>query len=102
MQSRQGNGQFVWLQSGEESQKSIPQPIGTGYGNLTLPDDEDSPAEAAKLPLHPSIALGVAGNLGEPVGAAGGRNAAATAGMTVPITAVDEDDPAMTRKDDVG
>jgi hypothetical protein len=63
-------------------------PRGRG---LAFPDDEDAIAEATESALDAAIARGVAIDLGDPVSAIGGGNAAAAARVTVPKAAGDED-----------
>jgi hypothetical protein len=65
--------------------------VTAGFG-LAFPDGEDAPAEAAKGAAGAAVAVGVALDFGEPVGAAGGGDAACAAVVHVPEAAADEDD----------
>lgn len=73
-----------------------------GGAGLAFPDGEELPAEAAEGSAGAFVAGGVALDFGEPVIAAGGWDAAGSAGVGVPEAAVDEDDFFESREDEVG
>lgn len=73
-----------------------------GLFQLALPDDDDRPALRLQLAPDFLISLLVAGNLGRPEFCVGFRDMASFATfVTVPEAAVDEDDSAVLREDDV-
>ena len=86
----------------QEPPQANPERLAPRGHSLALPHDEDAPAEAAQRALHAAIAGGVAVDLGEPVRAVGGGNAAAAAGVAMPETARDEDGLVEAVKDEVG
>lgn len=69
---------------------------------LALPHGEHAPGAAAQGAAVLLVAGGVVLDFGEPVVAAGGGDAAGSAGMSVPEAAVDEDDILAAGKDEVG
>jgi hypothetical protein len=71
-------------------------------GGLAFPDDEGLPALLLEGAAVAAVAVGVAVDFGEPVIAAGGGDAAGSAGVSVPEAAVDEDDFFEAGEDEVG
>jgi hypothetical protein len=76
---------------GQESPDSGNESGPASERSLTLPHDENAPAQATQRALHAAIARGVAVDLGDPVCAVGGGNAAPAAGVAMPEAAAYEE-----------
>jgi hypothetical protein len=90
------------IRSGQEK-KAKAAGEGGRVAGLAFPKRERAVAEPAELAEGLDVAIFIAAEFGEPVFPAGrGNAAAARAGVHVPKAAVDQDDFAMTREDEVG
>lgn len=72
-----------------------------GVACLAFPDGQDVVAQGAELAAGELVTMAVALELGEPVGVAGGGDAAAAASVHVPEAAVDVDDLVAGGEDEV-
>jgi hypothetical protein len=76
---------WLWHLTREEAQQAGAK--GDWFGELAFPEGEDTPATAAEGAAGLLVALFVAGEFLEPVGAAGFGDAAAAAGVLMPEAA---------------
>jgi hypothetical protein len=86
------SGAKTLLAGGEEAQKPGLEAVEAAAGGLAFPDRECLPAKSPEGTARAAVAGGVSLDLGEPVVAAGGGDAAGTAVVHVPEAAADLDD----------